>query len=254
MTSVDFWFFSFSFDFGNRVGGPPPISLSEFYALCEKSGPPDDSPSSQATEDLVVELKLSLEDGAFSMPTQDKSSGAPPDDTGAGTKWFVKGGSFQFRVSSVFALTSADLETEDSAKRQTSDGTTLLLEKQDTSLMQEAHPGSAPSSLSALPMDLSASGGDTLTSRMCIAIQDIDPAGETVEGFKSELVFKEMPLTLWADPKNPPDRLTSEKGTIQLPMAVTLSAPDPVLAYAKIPEFNATDMAKLCAGKLSSAL
>lgn len=199
----------------------------------------------------MVELKLSLEDGAFSMSTQDKPSGAPPDDTGAGTKWFVKGGSFQFRVSSVFALTSAYLETEKSAERQTSDGTTVLLEQQDTSLMEAVDRGSATTSLSALPMDLSASRGDTLTSEMCIAIQDVDPAGETVEGFKSELVVKEMPLTLWADPTNPPDCLTSEKGTIQLPMAVTLSAADLVLAYAKIPEFNATDMTKLCAGKLS---
>jgi hypothetical protein len=117
--------------------------------------------------------------------------------------------------------------------------------------MQPVQPGPVTSKLSSLPMDLSASsapGGDGIKSKLCIAVQDVDPKGETVEGFIPSLVIKEMPLTLWADPKHAPDRLTQEKGTVQLPMAVTLSAPEPELAYANIPEFNATDMSKLCAG------
>lgn len=245
---VDFWFFSFSFDFGKRVEEPPPISLQEFYLLCEKSGPPDESPNSSPAEDLVVQLKLSLESGAFSMPSLDKEGQSTPDDSGAGAKWFVKGGSFQFRVSSVFALTEAYLETEESAQRQ-DDGTTVLVLDQNASLMQSVEPGPAAGKLSSLPMDLSASSApDGITSKMCIAIQDVDPKGETVEGFKPTFIAKEMPLTLWADPKHAPDRLSAEKGTVQLPMAVTLSAPEPILAFAKIPPFNATDMAKLCAG------
>ena len=67
--SVDFWFFSFSFDFGKRGEEPLPISLQEFYLLCEKSGPPDESPNSSPVEDLVVQLKFSLESGAFPMPS-----------------------------------------------------------------------------------------------------------------------------------------------------------------------------------------
>ncbi|PVH85290.1 hypothetical protein DL98DRAFT_651140 [Cadophora sp. DSE1049] len=245
---VDFWFFSFSFDFGKRVEEPPPIPLQEFYLLCEKSGPPDESPNSSPAEDLVVQLKLSLESGAFPMPSVDKEGQSDPDDAGAGAKWFVKGGSFQFRISSVFALTEAYLETEESAQRQ-DDGTTVLVLDQNVSLMQPIEPGPAATKLSSLPMDLSASSApDGITSKMCIAIQDVDPKGETVEGFKPTFIAKEMPLTLWADPKHAPDRLSAEKGTVQLPMAVTLSAPEPILAFAKIPPFNATDMAKLCAG------
>lgn len=114
-------------------------------------------------------------------------------------------------------------------------------------------PGTTVASkLSSLPMKLSARpepDGNGITSKLLIAIQDEDPRGTTAENFKTELVIKEMPLTLWADPDHPPDRLTQDKGTVLLPMAVTLSAPDPVLAYAKIPAFNATDMSKLCAGK-----
>ncbi|KAK0108293.1 hypothetical protein ONS95_003109 [Cadophora gregata] len=245
---VDFWFFSFSFDFGKRVEEPPPISLEEFYLLCEKSGPPDESPNSSPAEGLVVQLKLSLESGAFPMPSVDKEGQSNPDDAGAGAKWFVKGGNFQFRVSSVFALTEAYLETEESAQRQ-ADGTTVLILDQDTSLMQKIDPGTAPAKLSSLPMGVSASSPpDGITSKMCVAIQDVDPKGETVENFKATFIVKEMPLTLWADPKHAPDRLTAEKGTVQLPMAVTLSAPEPILAFAKIPPFNATDMSKLCAG------
>ena len=112
------------------------------------------------------------------------------------------------------------------------------------------------SKLSSLPMKLSArpqdSDGNGITSKLLVAIQDEDPIGETVEGFKTEFVIKEMPLTLWADPGHPPDRLTQDKGTVALPMAVTLSAPDPILAKAKIPPFNATDMSKLCAGTFTS--
>ncbi|KAG4443042.1 hypothetical protein IFR05_001496 [Cadophora sp. M221] len=245
---VDFWFFSFSFSFGKRIEGPPPIPLKEFYTLCEKSGPPDKSPNSAPIDDLVVQLKLSLEAGAFPMPSQDKEGQSEPDDTGAGAKWFVKGGSFQFRVSSVFALTEGYLETGKSAQRQ-NDGTTVPVLDQNKTLMQPIEPGTLAPRLSSLPMDLSASSGpDGITSKMCIAVQDVDPSGETKEGFKPAFVVKEMPLTLWADPKHAPDRLSAEKGTVQLPMAVTLSAPDPMLAYAKIPPFNATDMSKLCAG------
>ncbi|KAH9218815.1 hypothetical protein DL95DRAFT_458013 [Leptodontidium sp. 2 PMI_412] len=244
------WFFSFSFSFsfGKRVEGPPPIPLKEFYALCEKSGPPDKSPNSTPIDDLVAQLKLSLESGAFPMPSQDKEGQSEPDDTGAGAKWYVKGGSFQFRVSSVFALTEAYLETEKSAQRQ-NDGTTVPVLNQNTSLMQPVEPGTVAARLSSLPIDVSASSTpDGITSKMCIAVQDVDPSGETVDGFKPTFVVKEMPLTLWADPKHAPDRLSAEKGTVQLSMAVTLSAPDPLLAYAKIPPFNATDMSKLCAG------
>ncbi|KAI9775051.1 MAG: hypothetical protein M1839_001603 [Geoglossum umbratile] len=251
INSVDFWFFSFSFDFGATAQGPPPINLQDFYLLCEKSGPPDTSPNSSATDGLTVKIKMSLEDGSFPMPSEDKNSGAPPDDTGAGTKWFVKGGSFQFRVSSVFAITQAYVETEDSSQRQP-DGTTALLGQQDTSKMQQVKPAPSQSKLSSLPMQLSADlahlGGDGISSKMCIAIQDVDEKGLAIEGFKPSFIVKAMPQTLWADPNHPPDRLTQDKGTVDLPMAVTFSAPDPVLSIAKIPQFNATDMAKECAG------
>jgi hypothetical protein len=202
----------------------------------------------------VVQLKLSLEEGAFPMPSQDKEGEANPEDTGAGAKWFVKGGSFQFRVSSVFALTEAYLETEESAKRDQSSGSTELLGKQDTSLMQPVQPGTVASKLSSLPMKLSGvpgPGADGITSKLFIAVQDVDPVGETKEGFEPIFVIKEMPLTLWADPNNAPDRLSQEKGTVPLPMAVTLSAPKPKLAFSKIPPFNATDMQKMCAGRFT---
>jgi hypothetical protein len=193
---------------------------------------------------------MSLEDGAFSMPSEDKNSPAPPDDTGAGTKWFVKGGSFQFRVSSVFAITQSYVETEDSSERQ-ADGTTKLLEQQEPSKMQQVQPPPSLPKLSSLPMQLAADlahpGGDGITSKFRIAIQDVDDKGLAIEGFKPSFIIKAMPQTLWSD--HQPERLTQDKGTIDLPMAVTFSAPDPVLAFSKIPQFNATDMAKECAGK-----
>jgi hypothetical protein len=252
---VDFWFFSFSFDFGAAAKAPDPLTLQQFYQLCEKSGPPDTSPSSVATGNLTVQLKISLEDGSFSMPPEDTVAGQKPDDSGAGVKWFVKGGSFQFRVSSVFAVTEAYVETEDSAKR-TADGKTILLGKQDVSLMQEVLPVPAQSKLSSMPMQLSAdfNNGNGIDSKLSAGIQSVDDEGEVVTGFKPSFVIKAMPLTLWADPNNPPNRLSQDKGTVDLPMAVVFKAPDPILAKAKVPAFNAVDMAKACAGKLYGSL
>lgn len=248
--SVDFWFFSFSFDFGARKQGPPALNLAQFYALCEKSGPPDNSEASKATEGLNVQLKISLQDGSFPMPSDDKVQTATtkPDDTGAGVKWFVKGGSFQFRVSSVFALTEAYIETEHSANRDDKGNTVPLADQiKHTETMDEVLQMPAINTLSSLPMQLGAHGSDGIKSQLAISIQDVDDENLPVSDFKPSFVVKPMAQALWAD--SPPDRLTKDKGTIDLPMAVTLEAPDPVLAKAKVPAFNATDMAKACAGK-----
>ncbi|KAF2257918.1 hypothetical protein CC78DRAFT_597881 [Lojkania enalia] len=258
---VDFWFFSFSFDFGARPIGPPPISLDEFYELCEKAGPPDDSPQATPQDGFHARLKFSIEDGVFNMPSKDEKPEKelqPLKGTGAGSKWYIKGGSFRFRISSVFALTGAFLETEESAKRDQAGNTILLGEQKTVDMDAVNEPSLAPSKLHSLPMQVHAEpeniqpdvapAKDGITSKLCIAIQDIDVKGRTMEGFKPSFVYKPMPLTLWADPRNPPNRLSKEKGTVDLPMSVVLQAPDPVLATSKIPQFNATDMAKLCAG------
>ncbi|KAF2001040.1 hypothetical protein P154DRAFT_575420 [Amniculicola lignicola CBS 123094] len=269
---VDFWFFSFSFDFGAKARGPPPINLQKFYELCEKSGPPDNSSAGKATDGLTVQIKISLEDGAFTMSSEDKKPAVEstpeetgvvvkanevvdaPDDTGAGVKWFVKGGNFQFRVSTVFALTEAFIETEDSSKRD-KDGKMLSREEQlkKPSVMKEVVPKPSTSRLSSMPMQLSAQkdGPNGIVSRLAISIRDVDEEGHaiSISDFKPSFVVKPMPQALWANPASaPPDRLSADKGTVDLPMAVTLEAPDPVLAYAKVPAFNATDMAKACAG------
>ncbi|KAF2994237.1 hypothetical protein E8E13_000189 [Curvularia kusanoi] len=243
---VDFWFFSFSFDFGSRIRPPVALTLEEFYALCEKSGPPDNSDASKATEGLNVQLKITLEDGSFSMPSDDKVQIATtqPDDTGAGVKWFVKGGSFRFRVSSVFALTEAYIETEDSSEHD-SKGTAIELADQikKAQIMDEVLPTPAIDTLSSMPMQLSVDGDNGIKSQLAISIRDIDQENLPISDFQPSFVVKPMPQVLWADPvKSPPDRLSDKPGTINLPMAVTLEAPDPVLAKAKVPAFNATDM------------
>jgi hypothetical protein len=198
---------------------------------------------------------MSLEDGNFPMPTQDTALGGSPESTGPGAKWFVKGGSFRFRVSSVFGLTEAYVETEDSSQRQ-SDGSTTLLENQAVTKMQLVPPTEGQASkLSSTPMKLSSSrAGDGIVSKLCIAIQEQDDEpGLAIETFKPSFILKNMPQTLWADPAPPPDPpitpSAENKVTIALPMAVSFSAPDPVLALSKIPQFNATDMAKECAGR-----
>lgn len=237
LSSVDFWFFSFSFEFGAKPQPPNPLDLQSFYELCQKAGPPDTSSErTSATDDLVVQLKFSLEDGAFPMPSEDTKDNKP-DDTGAGSKWFVKGGSFQFRVSSVFAATEAYVETPQSGKNN------KLIPEQDVNLLDAVDLGSSsPKTLSSMPMGTT----NNITSKLYVGIRT--HGGVVTDGFQPSSVIKAMPQAMWSDPQHPPDRLSSEKGTMDLPMAITFKAPPPVLAKAKIPMFKAENMAKSSAG------
>jgi hypothetical protein len=188
---------------------------------------------------------MSLEDGVFAMPVDDTvkegevAATKAPDSSGAGAKWFVKGGSFAFRVSSVFAIGSAYIETEESAVGG------LLLRKQDKTLMRKVTPDSSVGSIYSMPMDVST----PIASDIYIGITS--DGGEEINisvDWKTSFVTKPMPQAIWSNPNNPPDRLSADKGTVNHQMAVSFTAPPPILAKAKVPQFKASDMAKSCAG------
>jgi hypothetical protein len=187
---------------------------------------------------------MSLEKGLFPMPVDDSlKSGQTtqtklPDSEGAGVKWYVKGGNFEFRVSSVFAIGSAWIETEESAV----DG--KLLRLQDKKLMQRVAQDPRAGLIYSLPMDVS----EPIESDLHIGITS--DGGEEIKvstGWTPSFVLKAMPQNQWNSPKNPPDRLSADKGTKDLQMAVTFKAPPPVLSVVKIPQFDASNMMKSCA-------
>ncbi|KEF54961.1 uncharacterized protein A1O9_08613 [Exophiala aquamarina CBS 119918] len=249
---VDFWFFSFDIEFGKRPSLPAPLTLAQFYDVCAKAGPPDAANGrTEPPEGLVLELKFSLEDGNFVMPTEDTqkdANGNPvpvtePTSTGAGAKWFVKGGSFKFRVSSVFALSAARIETPESGEDEWIDdvGYAHDLPTQEGSGDMEAVEGlDEIELLSARPMGVSRA----IKAPLYVGIRDADTPERVTTGWTASFVIQQMPKQMWLDPGQSIDALSREKGSMPLRMGVQFEAPPPVLAVSKIPPFNATDMSK----------
>jgi hypothetical protein len=196
--------------------------LQAFYDIVAKAGPPSDSapPSDKVAEDLEVNLKFAIEDGAVPKSSKNPNPDASPENAGADSKWRVHGGDLKFRVSSVFALSSASLDTKEGPVRNV-----------------PAVPGNTP--ILSIPMGIT----ESMTSHLRLKIENKD-ADEIPDGWLCEFVVKAVPLALWGDPKNPPEKTaldTTTKGTVDLAMAVTIKAPLPVLSVTKIEAINATE-------------
>ncbi|KJX99853.1 hypothetical protein TI39_contig350g00003 [Zymoseptoria brevis] len=252
---VDFWFFGFDLYFGSHGALPDPLSLAEFWEQVHKAGPAGGHvPAEDDTaQNLEVGLKHNLQTGNFPMPAKDSKE---PTNAGAGQKWYVKGGSFSFRVSADFALSSAFVATEESedAKEAAQDKISDAYTAKATAVQDPAKPNT---SIFSVPMHVNNGnqhGG--IKSVMYVTIYQKQKNGgkEVISGWKAAYVVKDVPSALWSeyDENNDAMRrgadtsklLSPDGATIALPMGISLIAPDPVLALSKIPDFNATDMAK----------
>ena len=239
--SVDFWFFGFDIYFGEQPSPPPPLTLAEFYDVVAKAGPPEaptKGKSDTIEHDSIVQLKLSLEEGAAPAPVEDAPDGAGPANAGSGSIWRVKGGDFKFRVSSVFAISSATIETKES----------VAIEKTDPAnekkFEQAVKTAEGVVDISSIPMR-----AKKFQSPMTIKIiNENAKAGDLKEiypsGWQPEFVVKLVPTALWGDPDHPPDPLNAKDGCVPLQMAVSVTAPLPILAVSKIPPVNATDITR----------
>ena len=120
----------FTIDFGASPQIPGPKSLDEFYEMISTPGPDEQSSQQPDVNPLIAylsfafndtppvspivdslpgaALKFALSDGNSPQPSQlDTTSTTPQASTGAGAKWFVKGGTFKFQISNDFALHDA---------------------------------------------------------------------------------------------------------------------------------------------------
>nr|OQO31194.1 hypothetical protein B0A51_01573 [Rachicladosporium sp. CCFEE 5018] len=245
---VDFWVFGFDVYFGDQPRVPDPLTLSDFYDMVHKAGPTSGRPPSAGLETagLDQQIKLTMEQGAFPMPSQDTATAsAQPDSSGAGMKWFVKGGSFAFRVAPDFAISIAQLIND---KEGYSDIDKATIPAKDT-----------PAPLRSTPMHLSAPhpersphdpGHPEISSTLKITIRSAAGKLVPITGWKPTYVVKDVPSALWRDYDESRDPmikgggqelLSPANGTIKQIMAVSLVAPDPILSKSNIPAFNATD-------------
>jgi hypothetical protein len=226
--SVDFWFFGFDVYFGDSPHKPPPLHLAEFYAIVAKAGPQEASAKEDPVDkDLDVQLKFSLEDGAFPKRPADKT-GVPPDSTGAGTKWTVRGGTFIFRVSSVFAISSATVDAQPVAPATWTDND------------GNRH---GVGDITIVPVQTNAPTKSPLTVTIN-RLRQSQPS-DTLQTWQPTFVVKTVPTALWGNPANPPNALdASQPGTVPLAMALSIAAPPPTLAISKIPPVNASAIAR----------
>lgn len=229
--------------------------------MVAKCGPPQESVAGKddsVSEQDDIRLKITLEEGAAPAPitdSKDDSKDAPPPNAGAGAKWRVKGGDFKFRVSSVFAISSASLETANSVdvERQ------IVKHKDDNPPKEFPDEKSLENAvarlpdiplISSIPMDVREkdnSGQINITSPLYIRISrenvpDSDLDELYPSGWQPEFVVHQVPSALWGDPNQPPDRMNADNSTIGHQMAVSVAAPLPILSMSKIPAINATDI------------
>ncbi|KAK6427367.1 hypothetical protein LTR95_016001, partial [Oleoguttula sp. CCFEE 5521] len=162
--------------------------------------------------------------------------------------WFVKGGSFAFRIAPDFALSTARIINKDGGYDE---------------IAKPANPNhDNPAPIYSTPMHLSAPhpersppdpGHPEITSTLTITIRSAEGKLLPATGWKPTYIIKDVPTALWRDydsSRDPMSRgggqelLSPANGTVKQIMAVSLVAPDPILAKSMIPAFNATDAQK----------
>ena len=277
---VDFWLLGFDVDFGASPFQPPPLDLVQFWEMMHKPGPASGDNSQQheaplqslleysftsqdpqhqkgpATFDAAA-LKFTLEDGNFPMPSTPSSSTGGQTSTGIGNDWNVKGGTFTFRISTDFALSSTTLALSDEMIQEARLQATA--NKQDPTKVPIVRTTNADTPIFSKPMHLEKVS--TITSILVIKVVRSDSSGdETIDNFRGiTMVSKPVPTALWApydpnlDPKNKPaDLLNGDNPTTPECMAVSFSPPLPYLSPPIsldghgffIPKFKASAAAK----------
>jgi hypothetical protein len=269
-SSVDFWFFGFDVSFGDDDPTPPPQTLLQFWQTTHQPGPNTSDRGDNDADPLVSSLtwnptadvansngvlqtplpagaafKFILQDGNMPQPmkqTGGTTTSTPPPvlSTGAGAGWFVKGGTFQFGITTEFALSAA-----------TVDGTTVAGHG-PVSLPAAGDPAEA---VYSRPMRVIT----PITSVLTIKVEhEVGSNWVTIGGWLDvAFITKLVPTALWSsydpqldllrlDPSGPPPStlLNGTASTIKRAMGVTLSAPPPVMAKALVPTFEATSAAE----------
>ncbi|KIV76927.1 hypothetical protein PV11_08776 [Exophiala sideris] len=278
---VDFYLFGFDVDFGASPAAKPPLSLVEFWQMVHQPGPTVPSTETQAADrirpvllldddvqplvdkpvykqyttpdDIPIEgaaFKYILEDGNFPMPNRPHRSTqvAPPanqaENTGTGAEWYVKGGTFKFRIATDFPLSYAQVEAGNNG---------------DTGAEVEV-PGPKPApgqpvpdtGIYSRPMQVDQS----IHSELVVTITEKN-TGRQIGGWtKGAFDIKSVPQATFGkysidtDPSKSGanDLLNHDKATMPLGMGLILSAPLPDLAESLIPVFSASDADSLGIG------
>jgi hypothetical protein len=175
------------------------------------------------------------------------TAGAPaptasdPSNSGQGTKWFVKGGSFKFRIETEFALSYASVAA---ALKPEEDGAGA-----EVPVLKKGGPHPTKTGIFSRPMKVSTD----IISELSVTIME-SVSGKIIGGWTDAAFnIKTVPSGTWGqystdtDPSssNSDSLFSHENAVVPLPMGLMLTSPLPQLAQSTIPVFKASDAARM---------
>ncbi|KIV83365.1 hypothetical protein PV11_05397 [Exophiala sideris] len=210
---VDFWVFGFDIHFGDGDNNTDPLDFAHFLLLLQQVDQQNASASGTSGPDSV--LLYNVQTGGVPSKGQIASKQI--------TKWYVRAGTFTFRVQTRFACTKASCNNE-SAVLNGSDLTN--------------------DSVYSTPMHVS----DPITSELTVTITP----NTSSNPWRLTPVMKDVPKALWGpysektDPtRSDADDLLDLTGpTSKLMLGVVLQVPKPSKSNDLIPMFNAINAMK----------
>lgn len=267
---VDFYLFGFSVDFGSQNPPPAALNLHKFWEMVHQPGPTGASPGINDLHPLQSQLtydahekdqqgknlpakvttedgaahKFILEDGNCPMPKEGSTDSTDPTSTGTGAPWYVKGGTFRFRITSDFAI--SQLQVAGAGPSGDPANFAISLSATTGDICSQPMRISAPADPNADP---------PIKSTLSVTIREKEGDQSIIGGWQNvAFVVKPVPSAVWGsyvranDPLfsgTPDTLLNGDNASTPASMGVMLSAPAPELAPSFIPAFNATDAAKL---------
>lgn len=223
------------------VPPPPPAKPDPNVPLPKASvmGRISDDENGSAYEGAA--FKHVLEDGNFPMPkrTPDTNQIDPTtkaENFGAGAMWYVKGGTFKFRIATDMAVSHASISGSATDPKEGP----IELE--------------APTKFFSRPMRLDQAITSILKVDIYIQVPvtKSDPTGKRFIGGWQNVAFdiKAVPQATFGPPSTgaTSDLLSPENATLPLAMGLKLEAPPPRLADPTLPVFKASSMSELEVG------
>ncbi|KAF4343949.1 hypothetical protein FBEOM_2106 [Fusarium beomiforme] len=207
---------------------------------------PRPNPAPEVVESAA--LKFALEDGNYPNPPKlGPEPGASPTESsandsnaGQGTKWFVNGGTFKFRIQTDFALSYASVAP---ALIPEIDGAGAEVP------VLNGCPHPTKTNIFSRPMQVTTD----IVSELSIVIMET-VSSKIIGGWTgASFDMKSVPTGTWGkysrdtDPSlgDASSLFSHEDASVPLPMGLLLSSPAPRLALSTIPTFSASDAAKM---------
>jgi hypothetical protein len=264
---VDFWMWGFDIRFGADKPDPVPLTLVEFWEGIRSPGPaagdnPEKDKMKKETDPNIGNLKLAVEDGIFAQPVRTSLNEEKPfPNSGQNSIWSVRGGPFRFRINCDMAVSEARVADVDDEELP------VDMHQNPSVDWGKVKPIDKPQGLDQIHSKLmQLKENEFITSTLEVAIfresakevpeAPTDPPNAPekfvteyigVGGWRCEMIVSAVPHNTWGAYNHNDDPVYNkqvidgaDKATMQLCMGLRIQSPQPILAQATIPDFDAT--------------